>query len=504
VFENILNEEVANVTVDLKLASQGLEAAKREGLPLLFIFHKRDDNRQAIGKWNLLLAQHSHGPNAVLPQIARSFVTIALPLDELPALSRQVGVEPYLAPDNATPLFIVADSSGMQKSAITGWHREEELTRAMAWGLIGQAGRQDLPMPQLRSLLKLVRQIDDRMTASVMTLIRQATQTSKSSSRDSDTAVLLKHAPDVEQVVALPKIEAPVANYRWDSSGFFSVVDSGVALSLPSASIGEEPAIPSTHVVMPNVAGLTHSVAVELLRARGLTVDVPNKLARIDDVVEKQSIRAGQSVERGSRVRLERIVTDVPIVLGMTLDAARRLLNETHGFRAEFDDSLSGDLVVTHQNPSGGQQSPRGEDVQLFNRRAMPTLLGMEVSAACRILEEARIPFRLDAATVNGDVVFKQQPEPGDWLNGEASASVVAGVQLPDLTGSYDHAKSKLAKMGVLGKVASARNSYALRPPFPAGQPSVYWQSIEPGQYITRSDVLQVRTVTYQRRGVGY
>ena len=134
----------------------------------------------------------------------------------------------------------------------------------------------------------------------------------------------------------------------------------------------------------------------------------------------------------------------------------------------------------------------------------MPTLLGMEVSAACRILEDAGVPFRLDTATVNGDIVFKQRPEPGDWLDGEESASVVAGVQVPDLTGSYEHAKSKLAKMGVLGKVTSARNSYALRPPFPAGQSSVYWQSIEPGKYITRSDVLQVRTVTYRRRGVGY
>lgn len=504
VFENILNEEVANVTVDLKLASQGLEAAKRSGLPMLLIFHDRNDNREAIGKWNLMLAKQSGMPGAPLPAIARSFVTIALPLDELPALSSQVGVEPYRAPDSATPLFVVTDSNGMQQSAITGWHRENELMHAMAWGLVTQAGKQDLPMLQLRSLLKLVRTIDDRMTANVMSLIREATESGKPSKSDLDTAALLLDEPDSPLVAALPQIAAPVAASGWDSSGLFSVMDSGIALSLPSASIGGGPSALSPQIVVPDVTGLTHSVAAELLRARGLTVDVPNEHARADDVVTKQSVPSGRSVARGSRVRLDRIVAEVPDVVGMTLDAARRVLSETHGYEGEFDDSLRGDMKVTHQNPSGGQQRPRGEGVILFNRRAMPTLLGMEVSEACRMLEKSRIPFRLDAATVNGDIVFTQTPEPGDWLTGEESASVVAGVQVPDLTGPYSEARSKLTKMGVLGKLASARSMYAARPPFPSGQQTVNWQSVAPGKFITRGDVLQVRTVTYRRRSVGY
>lgn len=503
VFEDILNEEVANVTVDLKLATQGLEAAKREKLPLLFIFHKSDDNREAIGKWSLKLAQQSRNSGAPLPKIARSFVTIALPLDELPALSRLVGVEPYRAPNNTTPLFVIADSNGVQQNAVTGWHNDAALTHAMAWGLVHQAEQQELPMVQLRSLLKLVRSIDDRLAANVVQLIKQTAETHKAT--NIDTAVLLKHIDAAPQVATLPEIAWPTAASNWDSSGFFSVVDDGVALSLPTAGIGGEPQDPTQDVLIPNVTGLAHSVAAELLRSRGLTVDVPNLHARPGDVVVQQSIRPGKFVARGSNIRLDRVVTTLPDVVGMTLDDAQRLLAEAHGFAAVVQDELlRGDMKVTHQSPSGGMQVPRGEKVQLFNRRAMPTLVGMEISEACNLMDKAGIPFRLDSATVNGDMVYKQTPDPGDWLNGEASASVVAGIMVPDLTGSYDMAKHKLEKLGVVGEVVTAKRTFAYQPPFPVGQQSVYWQSIEPGKYISRSDILQVRTVTYRRRAVGF
>ena len=62
----------------------------------------------------------------------------------------------------------------------------------------------------------------------------------------------------------------------------------------------------------------------------------------------------------------------------------------------------------------------------------------------------------------------------------------------------------KLEEMGVLGEVLSAKRTFAYKPTFPIGQQSVYWQSVEPGQYISRSDILQVRTVTYRRRAVGF
>ena len=502
VFEGILNEEVANVTVDLKLATQGLEAAKREKLPLLFIFHKDDDNREAIGKWSLKLAQQGRNPGAYLPKIARSFVTVALPLDELPALSRLVGVEPYRAPDNSSPLFVIADSNGVQQNAMTGWNNDETLTRAMAWGLVHQAGQQDLSMARLRSLLKLVRRIDDRLAGNVVQLIKAAAERNQSS--NIDTAVLLNQIDNEPEMAAVPEIAWPTVAEDWDSSGFFSVVDDGVALSLPSAGIGNELHGPTQQIEIPNVRGLSHAVAAELLRSRGLTVDVPNKHARPDDTVTNQSIRAGQLVDRGSKIRLDRIVTELPDVVGMTLDDARTLLAETHGFTAVVRGELRGDMKVTHQSPSGGMQYSRGEKVQLFNRRAMPRLVGMEISEACKLMEGKDIPFRLDSPTVNGDTVYKQVPEAGDWLNGEDSASLIAGVMVPDLTGPYNMARSRLEKMGVLGEVLSAKKTFAYKPPFPVGEESVYWQSIEPGKYISRSDILQVRTVTYRRRAVGF
>lgn len=490
------------MTVDLKLATQGLEAAKREKLPLLFIFHKDDDNREAIGRWSLKLAQQGRNPGAPLPKVARSFVTVALPLDELPALSRQVGVEPYRAPNNASPLFVITDSNGVQLNAVTGWNNDGMLTSAMAWGLVHQAKQQDLSMARLRTLLKLVRSIDDRLAGNVVQLIKAAAERDQTS--NIDTAVLLKQIDSEPQMAALPEIAWPTVADNWDSSGFFSVVDDGVALSLPSAGIGNEPHGPTDQVEIPNVRGMSHAVAAELLRSRGLNVDVPNKHARPDDTVTNQSLRPGLLVDRGSKIRLDRIVTELPDVVGMTIEDARELLAETHGFAAVVTDKLRGDMKVTHQSPSGGMQYSRGEKVQLFNRRAMPTLVGLEISKACELMEGTGIPFLLDSQTVNGDTVFKQTPEPGDWLNGEDSASVIAGVKVPDLTGSYTTAKQKLEKMGVLGEVLSERRTFAYNPPFPVGQQSVCWQSVEPGTYISRSDILQVRTVTYRRRAVGF
>ena len=66
--------------VNLALANQGLTAARREGLPLLFILHDQDDNKHAISRWNVMVALRGVDRKDPFPKLAGSFVVIALPI----------------------------------------------------------------------------------------------------------------------------------------------------------------------------------------------------------------------------------------------------------------------------------------------------------------------------------------------------------------------------------------------------------------------------------------
>jgi beta-lactam-binding protein with PASTA domain len=154
-------------------------------------------------------------------------------------------------------------------------------------------------------------------------------------------------------------------------------------------------------------------------------------------------------------------------------------------------------LKVTEQEPAAGLKLERGQSITLFSRKRIPSVLGMEISAAVAKFKDAGINIRLDAATINGDTVFKQVPAPGEWLNGSETASLTSGVMVPDLRGSLKSAKSTLSHLGVVGEVASSRTARSSRPPYPIGEESVFRQSVKPGDWITRTQIVKVNTVRY-------
>lgn len=525
VFENILGEEVANSGVNLTLAKQGLEMAAREGVPMLFILHRREDNRKAISEWNLKLARAGAQENHPLPVLARSFVTIALPMEEMPALSAELGVDPYVAPDGGSPLFVVAGQDGKQLDAMTGWHRDGELVRAMAAGIVEEARKQELTLPRLQALLKLVEPIDERMTLRVNGLIQETRarnpqqksprSTYGSSRRSGDRTTTKPATKPVTKPAAKPATKptpksipsngAAVASLTTVSSksplanpgnvGVFSVQDDIVALSLPSAPFGVE--AERVLVTVPRVMGLPYKKAKQMLESAGLSVEVRNAAAQDSDLVMRQSVRYGTEVEQGTTVRLDKLMASVPDVVGLPLEEARELLAKRYGFTGEYDESLAGDLAVTEQSPAAGSNLERGETITLLSRKRIPSVIGMEVSEVVKMLKDAGIPLRLDSATINGDTVFRQVPAPGEWLNGKDSASLTAGVMVPDLRGSLNSAKSTLRHLGVVGEVAGSRTARSSRPPFPHGQESVYRQSLKPGDWMTRTQILKVYTVRY-------
>jgi len=95
-----------------------------------------------------------------LTTLARSYVVVALRLEELPALSHQLGIAPYAAPDRGSPLFVIARSDARQLSAVTTWDKSNQLAYAMAQGIVQEAKEHERTPEQLRALLAVVDPVD--------------------------------------------------------------------------------------------------------------------------------------------------------------------------------------------------------------------------------------------------------------------------------------------------------------------------------------------------------
>jgi hypothetical protein len=108
--------------------------------------------------------------------LARSYVVVALPLEELPALSHQLGIPPYAAPEPGSPLFVVARSDARQLSAVTTWGKSQELAYAMAQGIVQEAKEHARTPEQLRALLAVVDPVDGGLGDEVRKLMSSPEQ----------------------------------------------------------------------------------------------------------------------------------------------------------------------------------------------------------------------------------------------------------------------------------------------------------------------------------------
>ena len=168
IFERILGQKVSLPGDGIDQVAEAVADANRRKLPVLFILHKEANNEQALARWDDLVA--GKGGADRLARLADSYLTIAMPLKFLPAASQRLGTRPYAAPDNASPLFVVARSDGSQLKAVTGWQRMDELTRALALGLVQEAKEQSRTTEQLARLLPLVQPVDSCLGAEVRKL----------------------------------------------------------------------------------------------------------------------------------------------------------------------------------------------------------------------------------------------------------------------------------------------------------------------------------------------
>jgi hypothetical protein len=171
VFERILGQRVNLPGDGLDQVVAAVADATQRKLPVLFVLHKEESNAAALGRWNALLGHGARAKNGPLDRMAESYVVVTLPLDALPAASQRLGIRPFAAPDKSSPLFVVSRSNGRQLTAVTTWNKTDELTRALALGLVQEAKEQPRTGEQLSQLLKLVGPVDARLAGDVRKLL---------------------------------------------------------------------------------------------------------------------------------------------------------------------------------------------------------------------------------------------------------------------------------------------------------------------------------------------
>lgn len=174
VFERILGQRVNLPGDGLEQVAEAVATAKRRQLPILFVLHKEATNAAAIAKWNGILAQQRKSDPDPLPKLAESYLVVALPLEALPAASQRLGIRPYAAPDKESPLFVVARPDARQLTAVSTWNRTDELTRALALGMVQGAKEQPRTSDQLSRLLALVQPIDAGLAGNVRRLLGES------------------------------------------------------------------------------------------------------------------------------------------------------------------------------------------------------------------------------------------------------------------------------------------------------------------------------------------
>ena len=174
IFEKILGQRVSPPDTERTQAERAIAAARRAQLPILLILHKGRDNQAALREWNRVAAEAKGLQANRLAALARYYVVVALPLAELPGLSHQLGVQPYAAPDQGSPLLVIARSDARQLSAVTTWNKTKDLAYAMAQGIVQEAKEHGRTREQLCTLLAEVGPIDEGLEDQVRRLMGES------------------------------------------------------------------------------------------------------------------------------------------------------------------------------------------------------------------------------------------------------------------------------------------------------------------------------------------
>jgi hypothetical protein len=173
IFERVLGQRVSDGVSDFNAVERGLALAQQTGKPLLFILHNRRENGSFHDEWRRRMAPQSPA-RASLGALLKTYVTIVLPLEDLPALSRIIEQPPFRSPSQETPLFVIADSDGKQLDAAAGWQAHNELTQKLAAGLVASLQERTPPVRELRRIIRFLQTIDRTLAEEAIKLVPKA------------------------------------------------------------------------------------------------------------------------------------------------------------------------------------------------------------------------------------------------------------------------------------------------------------------------------------------
>jgi hypothetical protein len=110
VFTGLGNEKIADNRYDVLTAAAGLEKANKQGLPILFVFYA-DAKAPSNAALDRLVPSSLRGP-------VRNCVVIALPINQLAALSSLTHLPAYELAERTMPTMVLADSQAREIAPI--------------------------------------------------------------------------------------------------------------------------------------------------------------------------------------------------------------------------------------------------------------------------------------------------------------------------------------------------------------------------------------------------
>jgi beta-lactam-binding protein with PASTA domain len=218
-----------------------------------------------------------------------------------------------------------------------------------------------------------------------------------------------------------------------------------------------------------------------------------------DKIVGPIQPSPGSLVEPGTVINLGRAVARVPQVVGLTYGEAFALLRGREGFNVayrEADDPRDGDRV-TNQIPRAGESVPRGSEIKLDTRMSLPSLVGLSLDQARRKLSDLGLTVELTVDGLPSDKVLEQQPGPGAPVPPRAVVRLTPGFTPPRLIGlDLDEAERLLEQIDARGRVSQFREVFS-RDPKRIGRSIVTDQTPPPDRPVRRGTPIRMSVSKY-------
>ncbi|HWB11972.1 MAG TPA: hypothetical protein VG826_22295 [Pirellulales bacterium] len=135
IFEKLAGQKVSQDRSGVAMAAAGFEKARQKGMPVLLVLGKP---QAKPGQWDTATG-NVLGALTMAPFVrpVRSCVLVALPIDELPALTNLVNLPEFNMAERDTPTMVLTKSDGTQLASLSPMGDPREIVRQL-WDGVNQ------------------------------------------------------------------------------------------------------------------------------------------------------------------------------------------------------------------------------------------------------------------------------------------------------------------------------------------------------------------------------